>query len=537
MVKDSSKGPYLVQSRIPTAKRECVSVIKLTDLIAQLQKLCRSKFKTNERRLELPYFCRNAHKSKDGCHICFEVANSVKTVTDKLSDQLFCFVFCCILGAKILVVKIAKDVYLAFCRSPIKHLSHLKKAALLSQRNVHEVEKNWEKLPEFNLGFIESVIEKMKQMGVAISAEIEHSMRELGRAYGLFEFDIVVYNTLETISRQNSHHRGIITISFASKPKGEPIVRIVRDQVGPDAKRGEILIVGLVVKLPSSGKLKDCLKLSIVKKVTEALLPQNGRPDYWFPASGDGKWDAKVDIYIEKRSYWEPSWRKYVQEQTIAGLDVGAGTAYTRLLQELPKSNVDRFKQVVCKRADPQLHEVTVRGRKTLRSQALEDLRNAMGIEGTSAEWIKEWDVRKQRIENLLRFVELYPFLTIAPPEQARIDRVNLLLRDFGSGSSKYINVIKTALEREEVRQLNSTFKDFQRELSAFRRMLPTLMRTCPGEFVAVLNGDVVDRDKDEFELAERICNNYTNQFVLIREVKEEILDTVALESPEGVTE
>ena len=75
----------------------------------------------------------------------------------------------------------------------------------------------------------------------------------------------------------------------------------------------------------------------------------------------------------------------------------------------------------------------------------------------------------------------------------------------------------------------------FERELERFRKILPELKKTHLHEFVAVLNGQVVDHDKNEIELAKRIYRSYRGRFVLIREVKEESPVTYYLESPEGI--
>jgi len=89
--------------------------------------------------------------------------------------------------------------------------------------------------------------------------------------------------------------------------------------------------------------------------------------------------------------------------------------------------------------------------------------------------------------------------------------------------------------EVEQKREHDPNILTFERELDKFRRMLPALMKSHPNKFVAILNGKVVDHDKDELRLANRVYMKYPRVFVLIREVKEELPVTFALESPEGV--
>jgi len=58
-----------------------------------------------------------------------------------------------------------------------------------------------------------------------------------------------------------------------------------------------------------------------------------------------------------------------------------------------------------------------------------------------------------------------------------------------------------------------------QRELAAFRQMLPNLLLTHNGEFVALSDGKLIDQDKDEFALAERVSHKFPGKFVFIQEV------------------
>lgn len=59
----------------------------------------------------------------------------------------------------------------------------------------------------------------------------------------------------------------------------------------------------------------------------------------------------------------------------------------------------------------------------------------------------------------------------------------------------------------------------FRREMGAFELILPDLLRTHLGKFVAVFRGRVVDHDDDEFALARRVERDWRNDFVLIQRV------------------
>ena len=71
------------------------------------------------------------------------------------------------------------------------------------------------------------------------------------------------------------------------------------------------------------------------------------------------------------------------------------------------------------------------------------------------------------------------------------------------------------------------------REKEAFDRMLPDLLLSKPGKFVAVYGGKIIDEDADEFELARRIEAAYRDAYVLIQAVEPPGNDRVLLESAE----
>ena len=88
-------------------------------------------------------------------------------------------------------------------------------------------------------------------------------------------------------------------------------------------------------------------------------------------------------------------------------------------------------------------------------------------------------------------------------------------------------------IDREAVlRPKDDVSRSFERENAAFQSLLPTLLQDRPGKFVAVLNGQIIDEDADEFALAARLERTHRSQFVLIRQVS---LNTTEdyLESPE----
>jgi len=63
--------------------------------------------------------------------------------------------------------------------------------------------------------------------------------------------------------------------------------------------------------------------------------------------------------------------------------------------------------------------------------------------------------------------------------------------------------------------------KQFEREHRAFEHLREELLKTHQGQFVAVLNGQVVDADPDQGELAQRVYAKFGYRPIYMDEVRE----------------
>ncbi len=86
-------------------------------------------------------------------------------------------------------------------------------------------------------------------------------------------------------------------------------------------------------------------------------------------------------------------------------------------------------------------------------------------------------------------------------------------------------DAIRTFL-RDESRRI------IDQEAKAYRRLHPELLRSMPGQFVAVHNGQVVDHDSDQMAVFRRVEEAFGGQPVLIRQVRPEIDQTIEIMSP-----
>jgi hypothetical protein len=78
----------------------------------------------------------------------------------------------------------------------------------------------------------------------------------------------------------------------------------------------------------------------------------------------------------------------------------------------------------------------------------------------------------------------------------------------------------------------HETRRRIQREEDAFLAMHAELLRSYPGDYVAVYHGQVVDRDSDQFALYQRIEQRYAGKPVLIRQVIPEPEESYTFRSP-----
>jgi hypothetical protein len=60
-----------------------------------------------------------------------------------------------------------------------------------------------------------------------------------------------------------------------------------------------------------------------------------------------------------------------------------------------------------------------------------------------------------------------------------------------------------------------------ERERAAFERLKPELLKTHPGKWVAIVDGELVDSDDDEDALVQRVYAKYGYRTIFVEEVRE----------------
>ncbi len=60
---------------------------------------------------------------------------------------------------------------------------------------------------------------------------------------------------------------------------------------------------------------------------------------------------------------------------------------------------------------------------------------------------------------------------------------------------------------------------DFQKDVSTFNQQLPRLLEQHPGEFVAILSGEIIAHSKDRCELSGSMRKKYPERYVFVKQI------------------
>jgi hypothetical protein len=71
-----------------------------------------------------------------------------------------------------------------------------------------------------------------------------------------------------------------------------------------------------------------------------------------------------------------------------------------------------------------------------------------------------------------------------------------------------------------------------EREMAAYQTMHPQLLSQYKNQYVAILDGRLVDHDTNQLALVKRRLQKYPNQTVLITQVRPEPIRTIQIRSP-----
>lgn len=421
-------------------KEDSVFVIKLNQLHHQ----------ANVERANLPSLCRIVMQTQR-VQICRKVSELVESVISEQAEPNP-FIFCCHAGAKVLVVPTEKSIYLSMGRNPWLGERHLHNIACSLGLDVSKTRGAWSELPKCGPAFIDKTMTKLEEdMGIELSAREKKALQRLGRAYEMYEFDNVIYDTLKRLSLEGGDHRGEVRIEFASRLEEALLVRVVRQPIGPDQPKVGIPLMGLVFEATPSANLLSSIDLPMVAELrTRASINRATKFVGDFRASLEDKWLAKVSIYLEEEP--EKAWLNRAHEMICAGLDSGSGTVCTRLLRVLREGSIDRFQSALMSRAQCVADSAEFGGHCKLYSQILRDIADALDYVG--AESLQNKARTTRVLGELLRFLTvLEPYLVSSRGLATAMTgpQGGLLVQDLLNGGFEYTTLMKNELIPSEL--------------------------------------------------------------------------------------
>jgi hypothetical protein len=80
---------------------------------------------------------------------------------------------------------------------------------------------------------------------------------------------------------------------------------------------------------------------------------------------------------------------------------------------------------------------------------------------------------------------------------------------------------------------VESFYADFRRDVDAFKKMLPTLLQKFPGDYVAILGGNIIAHEATWEKLVQLTKEKYPDRFVLLEHVVETEPTTVHMDTLE----
>lgn len=420
------------------------SVVRLSDILDK---------KIQVEDLHLPPLCEHIYRKGKGDR-CRKVCRFVSEIV-RQQRRAFPFAFCCWAGAKVLAIPHGKEVYLLFCRSPFLHESPLKSVAENCKLDLTYVKDLSDLLPRFGLRVVRLGLQMLaEQKKVEISGQVRTGLINIAKAYGQYEFDMIIYDTMRAIPSQDGYDQ-VVVMSFVSRPKKVPVVRIVFNESGPNTEDWGIPIIGMAVETKRRSELADCLRgeavqgiLNVIEKALKKRdLKPIGKIEDPDRERRERDWVIDGGIYAKDGQETHRNQAESINEFVVRGVEAGSGAFYASLVSALDEkfdtflmklsSYAARFKDTFdgCDEEDKPGKE------QNLHCRALGD------IEAGLAHFLQKDVLRpntvKQVIEELLSFLKDYPLWLPAPGGQRAEKRRDCLFNDMLRNRRNYLNSLK----------------------------------------------------------------------------------------------
>lgn len=355
---------------------------------------------------ELPRLCQAILGTNIGRTTCCQVIKNVRKLVDNCGK--FPFIYCCHSGAKVLVVPGKQDVYVAYCRSPLCDIRHLRSVAEAhGLKYKEEVLEPWYELPQFKAPFVDNVLLKLEDQ---IENDMKQETKRISESYTQFDFDIAAYDALMSIPATDGRCSGYLKMEVAIANDESCVVRIMTKRVDNSSHGPIPPIVGLVFDNTGTQKLEQSLKSEPAKKVGALLMGDwHKLESYSFPSFGNEKWTAHANLFMSGTA--DPAWIARTEVAIIVGCHLGIRDAGRYLEDEFAASGSERFLQRLSQFSDVNRLPCSEEEKPIYWQQIVGDIR--VVLEKTPPQDARFMlQAKYDRINKLLQFAEKYPLLT-----------------------------------------------------------------------------------------------------------------------------
>lgn len=395
-------------------------------------------------------------ENRESVTLCSPVIKFLEKVGKWQEEHCHSCLVCCHGVAKLLIARTANEPCVFVCRSPHLDVTHAEDVAKEWGKTLGEFVTEWRGLPKFGPALVHSVI---GAVSAQLSREMQQSLKELGKGYRDFEFDVVVYRVLTALRNLQAVQKGVLEIRCASVPrdvKHKPIVRLIVEHLGSDQPRFALPIVGLAVETAEADQLVNSLDLATVQTLSKALLPEQPDMAKQTQSFNNSRWHARCECYFapDTGDGWVESARRIIE----MGCHLGFATVGHALQQKLECEGWGGFKDLLLQFSGSEIHPVVLeeraitdedrrtnnRKRETVARRVLSDLASAASELAGETSPDRE-QLRNNALRELLVALDRYSPLTEAP-QIDDMTSLRSLSADLRTGQARYATMVRRML-------------------------------------------------------------------------------------------
>jgi len=461
----------------PEKSGSSIHIVKLSDLKDQ-----------DVKDLELPSLCKTVCRKRDGgrrhCQAA-DILDKVMKNQGKAPSPILC---CCYAAAKLVTTPTSNGVYCIFTRSPLPHVSHWYRLNKSTKMSLEDIKSLWFELPPFGANFVGKALQQLSLIKDApsISPEAKTAIEKLANAYGQYEFDMVLYDTMQAISNLSNRTNSLVEVRFISRPKRIPLVRVLFANVGGDEEDAFIPIIGFAVEGQSVGERQSKELKAIATVIDEKAKERGLKPLRSGPMTEkSGKWNFEIKIRTATDTQEDNNWSNQVKKLVISGVEVGTGTYFHRLEAMLPSKQSEFWKDFSFFREQLSVYrerlDSTFRNNGTvaLHPFVLKDIEDVG--HRLSKERIEDTSMVSLVINTIIKSLQEYPPQMPSPEGSDGRSRLGLLYQDVLKGEKNYLEDIKKRLFVLED-QL------YEEDASSLRKVLLSFYADLPAELLQWLS-------------------------------------------------